>query len=134
FSVCLAIKKYPQVWPSNTSTRNTMNLYYFYLITKCAQLPPRAAVGRNRIINPVAAAFLPALWLCCQLPNLSAQSLGDALDAPQLTWTTGGSAGWVVETYRTHDGVAAAQSGSIEYYQQASWIQTTVTDPGTLTF
>lgn len=56
-----------------------------------------------------------------------------ALNATNLVWTTGGDANWFVETTNTQDGVLAAQSGAITDYQQ-SWIQTTVTGPGTLTF
>ena len=67
--------------------------------------------------------------------NQAAQntSYGFALNTTNLVWTTGGDAGWFVETTNTYDGVAAAQSGAITNYQQ-SWIQTTVTGPGTLTF
>ncbi len=62
-----------------------------------------------------------------------AQTLADALDAPQLTWTTGGNQTWVGQTTVRHDGVDAARSGAIGNNQQ-SWLQTTVTGPGTLTF
>jgi hypothetical protein len=60
-------------------------------------------------------------------------TLAGALNATNLTWTTGGSAGWSGQTSITHDGVAAAQSGRIGNNQE-SWIQTTVNGPGTLTF
>jgi len=56
-----------------------------------------------------------------------------ALNGTNLVWTTGGDANWFVETTNTYDSVMAAQSGAITDYQQ-SWIQTTVTGPGTLTF
>ena len=39
-------------------------------------------------------------------------TLGDALNATNLTWTTSGDASWFVETTNTHDGVSAAQSGA----------------------
>lgn len=60
-------------------------------------------------------------------------TLADAVDAPQLTWTTGGNQPWVFQTSVTRDGVDAARSGIIGHIQQ-SWIQTTVTGPGTLVF
>ncbi len=60
-------------------------------------------------------------------------SLADAVDAPQLTWTTGGNATWSGQTNTTFDGVDAAQSGFIADSQE-SWMQTTVTGPGLLTF
>ena len=62
-----------------------------------------------------------------------ALSLGEAVDAPSLTWTTGGNANWIGQTATTHDGADAAQSGVITDGQQ-SWIETTVTGPGLLTY
>lgn len=66
-----------------------------------------------------------------------AQTLGVALNATNLTWTTSGTdgaQGWSVETTHTEDGVSAAQSGSISSASATSVLQTTVTGPGTLTF
>lgn len=60
-------------------------------------------------------------------------ALADAVDAPQLSWSTGGQAAWVVQTTNNHDNVDAAQSGPIGD-NQSSWIQTTVTGPGLLEF
>jgi hypothetical protein len=63
--------------------------------------------------------------------------LGDALNATNLTWTTSGTGGgypWIAETTTTHDGVSAAQSGSVAGTSSSSILQTTVTGPGTLTF
>lgn len=61
------------------------------------------------------------------------QSLGEALNATNLTWTTGGDAEWFSQTNVTHDGVSAAQSGLI-VHDQSTWIETIVTGPGTLSF
>jgi len=61
-------------------------------------------------------------------------ALGDALDAPNLSWTTGGDGLWSGQTAVTHDGVDAGRSGAIGNFEE-SWMQTTVTNgPGTLTF
>jgi hypothetical protein len=63
--------------------------------------------------------------------------LGVALNATNLDWTTGGAANWYVQTATTHDGVAAACSGTINTSiapGQQSWLQTTVTGPGSLLF
>src|SRR5438093_2354840 len=57
----------------------------------------------------------------------------DALDTTSLTWTTGGNSNWIAQTTTTHDGVDAAESGQIGN-SQSSYVQTTVTGPGTLTF
>ncbi len=65
-----------------------------------------------------------------------AQTLAQALDAGNLTWTTGGTSGgmgWFGESSVTHDGVDAAQSGVISQIA-TSVLQTTVTGPGTLSF
>ena len=58
---------------------------------------------------------------------------GDALDATNLVWSSGGAMPWYAETFLTHDGSLALQSGAVTAGQQ-SIIQTTVTGPGTLTF
>jgi alpha-tubulin suppressor-like RCC1 family protein len=61
---------------------------------------------------------------------------GDALNATNLTWVTGGDAPWFVENDTvydfTHDSLAM-QSGAITGGQQ-SYVETTVTGPGTLTY
>lgn len=62
-----------------------------------------------------------------------AGTLTDALDATNLTWTTGGNAPWSYQTTNTHDTVDAARSGVIGH-NQSSWIETTVTGPGTFSF
>lgn len=81
-------------------------------------------------IGSLAVLALTALH---PLDLAHAQTLADALDAPQLTWTTGGNQPWVGQTTVRHDGVDAARSGAIGNDQQ-SWLQTTVTGPGTLSF
>ncbi len=63
-----------------------------------------------------------------QLPTLQ-----EALDAPNLTWNTGGNQAWSPEVAITHDGVDAAQSGAIPD-SQFCWVETSVTGPGTLAF
>ena len=60
-------------------------------------------------------------------------SLGDAVDAPGLTMTTGGHADWFCQTSQTQDTVDAAQSGLITHGQQ-TWMQVIVTGPGTISF
>ena len=59
--------------------------------------------------------------------------LAGALNTTNLVWTTSGSSQWFPESQTTHDGVAAAQSGSVGNGQQ-SILQTTVSGPGTLSF
>ena len=57
----------------------------------------------------------------------------EALNDSSLEWTTGGNAPWLTQTAVTHDTLHAAQSGPIGHNQR-SWIETTVTGPGTLDF
>ncbi len=56
-----------------------------------------------------------------------------ALDATNLTLTTGGGGTWFGQATTTHDSVDAAQSGGILDAQETG-LETTVTGPGTLTF
>jgi Immunoglobulin domain len=64
---------------------------------------------------------------------LTVFELAEVVDAPELTWTTGGTLPWIGQANMTHDGVDAAQSGHITHSQE-SWLQTDVVGPGTLTF
>jgi hypothetical protein len=59
--------------------------------------------------------------------------LNTALDNPNLTFTTGGNANWAGQSTTFHYGGSAAKSGAIAN-DQSSWLQTTVTGPGTLSF
>jgi hypothetical protein len=61
-------------------------------------------------------------------------TLGGALNAPELAWTTSGDVPWFIESTNTYDGVAAAQSGVLSDNTKYSSVQTTVTGPGVLTF
>jgi hypothetical protein len=63
----------------------------------------------------------------------STVSVSAALDQPGLILTAGGTAPWVSQTATTHDGVDAARSGTITDNQE-SWLQTTLTGPGILTY
>ena len=60
-------------------------------------------------------------------------SIGEAVDNTSLPWTTGGDANWFGQAAVSYYDGDAAQSGDITDYQ-SSWVQTTVTGPGTLTF
>jgi immune inhibitor A len=62
-------------------------------------------------------------------------TLNQALDNPTLVFTTGGDRGWFGQTavYQSGAGASAAQSGLITH-SQASWFQTSVTGPNTISF
>ena len=60
--------------------------------------------------------------------------LSTALDNASLTFTTGGSTNWVGGvTNQFYYGGSSAQSGAITH-SQSTWMQTTVSGPGTLSF
>ena len=60
-------------------------------------------------------------------------SLGEALNATGLAWSSGGDASWFRQTAVKNDGVAAAQSGHLAANQQ-SWFQAITNGPGSLLF
>ena len=64
-------------------------------------------------------------------PALAAATLGEALGATNLTWSTDGDAVWTPTI--TKDGSSAAWSGHIGNLN-VSWVETTVMGPGTLSF
>lgn len=61
---------------------------------------------------------------------------GEAVNASSLAWTTSLDLPWYGQNLVTHDGVAAAQSAIIVEASAAtdSWLETTVSGPGTLSF
>ncbi|MCK4811061.1 MAG: hypothetical protein KAS74_02200 [Methanosarcinales archaeon] len=67
------------------------------------------------------------------IANAQTVTLGEAVDNTDLTWTTGGDADWFGQTSVYYYDGNAAQSGDIAG-GQSSWIQTTVTGPGILSF
>lgn len=66
-------------------------------------------------------------------PPPSPSSLAEALDNTVLVWVTGGSAAWFSQSVISFFDGDAAQSGDITD-SQTSYMQTTVTGPGELTF
>ena len=61
------------------------------------------------------------------------QTLADALDNAALAFTTGGDAEWFAQTGENHDGTDAAKSGPVVRLQ-STWMETTVSGPGALSF
>jgi hypothetical protein len=104
-------------------------------------MKPESMNSTQLTLQPVTRGVRPAIcvsWLlglAAALATVScteAATLGEALNATNLTWITGGDAPWFVQTTNTLDGVAAAQSGNIGDRQE-SWLQTVV-GPGPLSF
>jgi len=61
-------------------------------------------------------------------------TLCGAVDNCDLTWTTGGNADWFEQTDTYYYDDDAAQSGALSGASQSSYIRTTVTGPGELSF
>ncbi len=60
-------------------------------------------------------------------------SISDILNARDFIFTTGGDARWAIDTTTTYDGVASLRSGAVAAYQE-SWVETSVSGAGTLSF
>ncbi len=60
-------------------------------------------------------------------------SLKDAVDNTDLDFTTGGNANWFGQGHYSHFGGDAAKSGNISSNEE-TWLQTSVTGPGKMTF
>jgi hypothetical protein len=90
-----------------------------------------SASGSYRVVadNFAGSAISPVATLTI-IPQVP---LPVALDTPGQEWITGGDALWVGQPFTTHDGVDAAQSGFL-FDDEASWLQTTVTGPGQVSF
>ncbi|HRZ35808.1 MAG TPA: hypothetical protein P5534_05520 [Candidatus Paceibacterota bacterium] len=76
------------------------------------------------------SSWLAATLICSMVSSaglVRGATLPEALDAPQLLWTTGGAANWFGQTVVTHDGVDAAECGGLTNAYSESWLQTTVT-------
>lgn len=71
--------------------------------------------------------------LVCSGTGTLAVELPEAVDSTNLVWETGGDADWFGQVNVTHDGIDAAQSGAVGD-GQTSWLETTVTGPGQLSF
>ena len=73
-------------------------------------------------------------WLLAESTPVTPSALGEAVDNTSLTWTTGGDpTEWFPQTTTFYYGGDAAQSGDITH-SKSTWLQTTVTGPGMLTF
>ena len=82
----------------------------------------------------ILPVLLAALVLAISaFPAAAAPSLAEALDNAELLFTTVGDSEWYGQTDASHDGVDAACTGPL-LDGQDSWLQTTVTGPGTLSF
>lgn len=79
--------------------------------------------------------FLIIIILSAETANSEDIPLGEALDNASLIWTTGGDVPWFGQTDISYYDGDAARSGVGEIHEHiTSWLETTVTGPGILTF
>ena len=84
------------------------------------------AVGSTYVF-PSANVTLTAVW------ELKAWTLGEAVDATMLSFTTGGEVDWSVDTANGWTNGVSAKSGAVAS-GESSWAETTVNGAGTLVF
>lgn len=58
--------------------------------------------------------------------------IGDALDSPSFTWSTGGNVLWRGVTSPSHDGSDSIIASGLTAAGQETWVETNVTGPGVL--
>jgi hypothetical protein len=89
----------------------------------------------NGATTPQRVVVVPDGGLTCTATFVQAAiSIAEAVNTTNLLWSTGGDAQWAgMAIASAYDGTNAAQSGAIGDLQ-SSWVQTTVTGPGTLSF
>jgi hypothetical protein len=102
-------------------------------VQKSQTLPSGTHTVKWRYVKDLFGAnFLDAGWID-ELRFVPTIDLAESLDVPWMSIPSGGPAGWIGQTNVTHDGVDAAQIGSV-LNAQISWIQMTVRGPMTLPF
>ncbi|MFW9849910.1 MAG: fibronectin type III domain-containing protein, partial [Candidatus Thorarchaeota archaeon] len=70
---------------------------------------------------------------CGWIDNIQIQDVDDAVESPELVWTTGGNDDWLIDTGTYYVGGSSLRSGSIGNWQD-TWIQTSVQGPLTISF
>jgi uncharacterized delta-60 repeat protein len=89
---------------------------------------------KPRYLHEALRALLVLLVLSSFRAWSADLTLGEALNAPELTWATSETAPWIVQTQALpHDGIAMGQSGVINAGEN-SWVETTVEGPGMISF
>ncbi len=91
--------------------------------------PKNCSLGRSRVCKVTIMDASSGVTV----PGAVGKTLPDALDNVLLKWTTGGTPAWVPQSAVTYDGVDAAASGAMAS-NKASFVQTSVTGTGTLSF
>ncbi len=131
---------------SNLSNNGSQGVKYWLSVngSQSTSQPASLSVtrGSDYVVNVVGRASGASYGFTLNVPVSSSNSsnssnssisLATALDNTSLSFTTGGSASWFGQTGQKHDGVDAARSGAIDH-GQTTWMETTVSGPGTISF
>lgn len=93
---------------------------------------------RHQPVNPPeaeASGWMLLMFLVCLfVGSVHGQTLGEALNQPNLLWTAGGTYGWSVTTNASADGVASAESPAGLLQGNENWIQCTAPASDAVTF
>ena len=81
----------------------------------------------DRYVFGAENATLRAVW------SEKVWTTEECLNAESLSFTTGGNLSWTMDFSTNHDGVVSMRSGAITHSQE-TWIQTTVSGPGDVSF
>ena len=113
--------------PSSYDTELAISDMYssdvFSIGSTASSLYPYGKLGNKWGVNLTLGSSAPP----------SSVTLATALDNSSLIFMTDGSATWYGQTAFSHDGIDAARSGTIGNSHQ-TWLETTVTGPGVLSF
>jgi hypothetical protein len=91
--------------------------------------PSNAGLYTVRVSNSGGAV----ISMAAELTVIESVALAEALDLPGLLWRSGGGASWFGQPMISRDGMDAASSGGTSDSRD-SWLETTVTGPGTVSF
>ena len=89
------------------------------------------AAGVPALAMPLGVRM--AMWGVANAQDRGGNALADALDAPELTFATGGDAEWTAQGETAHGGGSALKSGAIGDGQE-SWVEASVDGAGTVSF
>jgi hypothetical protein len=125
--------------PSAPLSAAEQSLFMYYTSNNFASTTfsvPTNVVGGAAVSGWSAACDLRSyIYSVFNLPGGGGNAaLGEAVDAPELFWATGGDEDWFDQTYETSDGIDAAASDLYGYSSAESWIEATVAGPGYLDF
>jgi hypothetical protein len=118
------------LWPLVTTAVRPSEFYQEYPRVGVTWLRKPAFVG---VVIGSIVLFVLLSALLETTPDSNTGTLGQAVDNPTLTWTTGGNAEWFSQTTTHYYDSDAARSGDVTD-NQATWLRAIVTGPGTLTF